>query len=326
MATTRTSPRRPAPGARRSGPKPDRSGGRTRRRSWLWRYRRVLFLFGVLGATALAGLVYVVFQVPLPAPPDLSQTTFLSDVNGQRLAVLHGDQNRVSVRLDQVPEVVQQAVVATEDRNFFRHSGVDPVGLARATWTDVRNRSKSQGGSTITQQYVKNTYVGRERSFVRKLKEAVISVKLERKLGKKQILERYLNTIYFGRGAYGVQAASQAYYGKDVGQLGLRGARHLAGLIRSPQRADATRAPGEAARRRHLTLAAMQRDHYVTAAQAADVERIPFGEYVQDRSAVPTQETQVASRDKGTQYFVEYVRRYLVARYGNETVLRGGLR
>ena len=327
MATTRTSSRRPASSSRRSGrPGGGRPEARNRRRSWLWRYRRVLFLFAVLGATALAGLVYVVFQVPLPSPPDLSQTTFLSDANGQQLAVLHGNENRVSVGLDQVPPVVQQAVVATEDRKFFRHSGVDPVGLVRATWADVRNRNKAQGGSTITQQYVKNTYVGRERSFVRKLKEAVISVKLERKLGKKQILERYLNTIYFGRGAYGVQAASQAYYGKDVGQLGLREAVYLAGLIRAPQRADAITHPDEAARRRDVTLRAMQRDRYITAAQAAGVAGTPFGEYVIDRSAVPTMQTQIAAGDKGTQYFVEYVRRYLVGRYGEKAVLGGGLR
>src|SRR5207248_9052445 len=124
-----------------------------------------------------------------------------------------------------------------------------------------------QGGCTITQQYGKNTYVGRERSIWRKLKEAVISVKLERKLSKSEVLERYLNTIYWGRGAYGVQAASQAYFGGDVGQLGLQEASYLAGMIRSPQAADAAAAPDRAAARRRHTLDAMVRARNITPAQ-----------------------------------------------------------
>src|SRR6202035_5829381 len=105
-------------------------------------------------------------------------------------------QNRVPVRLDQVPQVVIDAVVSTEDRHFFAHGGVDPIGLARATVADLRGASL-QAGSTITQQYVKNAFVGRQRSLVRKLREAVLAVKLERKYTKGQILERYLNIIYF---------------------------------------------------------------------------------------------------------------------------------
>ena len=117
--------------------------------------------------------------------------------------------------------MVVDAVIATEDKGFFRHGGIDPLGILRATWSDLWGHSL-QGGSTLTQQYVKNVYLGKERTFARKVKEASLAVKLERQLTKRQILERYLNTIYLGRGAYGVEAAAQAYFGKDVGELGLR--------------------------------------------------------------------------------------------------------
>ena len=109
------------------------------------------------------------------------------------------------------------------------------------SWADLRHHSRAQGGSSITQQYVKNVYVGRQRTFMRKIKEAIIAIKLERKYSKRQILERYLNTIYFGRGAYGVEAAAKTWFGKDVGQLGLPEASYLAGLIRGPETADVGR-------------------------------------------------------------------------------------
>ena len=331
MSPTRTSTR-PAP-ARRAKPQPRKgtTKGRPRRRSWIWRYRRVLFLFGFLVATALAGLLFVLFQAPLPAAPSLAtlnQTTFLTDANGERLATFHGTENRTVVTLDQVPPIVRQAIVAVEDRNFYRHSGVDPVGITRALIHDLRARSVEQGGSTITQQYVKNYYVGRERSAWRKIREAVISVKLERRLSKDEILERYLNTIYFGRGAYGVQAAAQAYFGKDVGQLGLPEAAYLAGVVRSPQTSDPAVNPELALQRRRLTLSSMERERYITAAQRREVLAMPLygeGGYVLPRAA-PSRETSVTLAGKGTEYFVEYVRQYLIGRYGEKAVYGGGLR
>src|SRR5581483_7745455 len=162
------------------------SATKRRRRSWFWRYRRLLFLAGLLVFTALAGAAYILTRVPLPPERPQAQTTFLTDVNGARLATLTGGVDRVYVPLSQVPEVVQDAVVATEDRGFFSHSGVDPVGIARATIADLRGHSL-QGGSTITQQYVKNVYVGNERTLSRKIKEAALAVKLERKYSKHQI-------------------------------------------------------------------------------------------------------------------------------------------
>ena len=295
-----------------------------KRRSWLWRYRRVLFLFGLLGATAIGGIAYVIAQVPLPRDAPLAQTTILTDASGAQLAVLHGDENRLPVKLTQVPKVLQDAVIAAEDRKFYSHSGVDPVGILRATWADLRHGSTVQGGSSITQQYVKNTYTGQQRTFGRKIREAVIAMKLERKYNKHQILERYLNTIYFGRGAYGVQAAAHAYFDKDVSAIGLPEAAFLAGLIRGPEEADPARssqAATIAGDRRSEVLQAMVATHAITSTQRVEADNVPI-----DTRPAQRKEATVTGANYGTQYFADYVRRQLVQTYGEDAVLRGGLR
>ncbi|HEV7886577.1 MAG TPA: biosynthetic peptidoglycan transglycosylase, partial [Acidimicrobiales bacterium] len=285
--------------------------------SRIWRYRRLLFLAGLLVATAGAGAAYLLVRVPLPPERQQAQTTFLTDATGARLATLSNGVNRVYVPLKQVPPVMVDAVLATEDKTFFDHGGIDPVGIARATLADVRGTGSLQGGSTITQQYVKNVYLGRERTLARKLKEAALAVKLERKLSKEQILERYLNTVYFGRGAYGVQAASSTYFGKDVQGLGLREASYLAGLIRSPVDADALRNPEAANQRRDRTLRAMVRAGLLPEADRARVAAEPVEGYVVERGkAEPT----FAMAEKGTQYFADYVRQQLLTRYSEATV------
>ncbi|HZI39586.1 MAG TPA: transglycosylase domain-containing protein, partial [Acidimicrobiia bacterium] len=293
-----------------------------RRRRVLWRYRRLLYLLGLFLGAAVGGAAYLLVRVPLPPEQEQAQTTILTDVNGTRLAGLAGDTNRVNVALDQVPQVLIDAVVAVEDKSFFEHRGVDPIGVVRAAWNDVRGKAL-QGGSTITQQYVKNSFLGRERTVARKIKEAALAVKLERKLDKREILERYLNTIYFGRGAYGVQAAARAWFGKDVGDVSLREAAFLAALIRAPVRGDPERNPDMATARRDRALRAMQDAGRITAAQRRDVERQPVGSYVTSKEKAAST---FAMPEKGTQYFVEHVRQLLVARYGEATVLGGGLR
>ncbi|HET7487899.1 MAG TPA: transglycosylase domain-containing protein [Acidimicrobiales bacterium] len=301
---------------------PSRPRRRAARRSWVWRYRRLLFLAVLLGFTGLAGSAYLLVRVPLPPEVPQSQTTLILDAKGARLASLDSGENRVSVHLDQVPKVVVDAVLAAEDREFYRHAGINPVSIARATLADARGHH-IQGGSTITQQYVKNVYLTRERTIWRKLKEAVLAVKLERRYGKDEILERYLNTIYLGRGAYGVQAASRSYFGKDVKDIGLREAAYLAGLIRSPELGDAARAPEVAAARRERVLVAMERAGSISGKQRRAVEAEPLAGYVVPRGQA---ETTFARPDKGTQYFVEYVRRQLEATYGRTALYEGGLR
>jgi membrane peptidoglycan carboxypeptidase len=322
-------PRRPAPPARRkpaARPRPAPGRGRSRkdarRPSWFWRYRRLLFLLGFLFVTGVAGFAYLLLLAPLPPPTVQGQTTFITDASGNRLATIDNGQNRIPVSLKKVPPVVVRAILDTEDHAYYQHGALDPIGIMRAAWSDVRGRSL-QGGSTIAQQYVKQVYVGTQRTFLRKIREAAAAVRLERELTKDQILERYLNTIYFGRGAYGIEAASEVYFGKDVSQLGLREGAYLAGLIRSPVTADAITAPAAADRRRNITLDEMVRYHDITPARRAQVEAQPVASYV----ISPKQEApQVVDTSIGTQYFVDYVRRVLIQRFGLATVEAGGLR
>ncbi len=177
-------------------------------------------------------------------------------------------EDRELVTYDQIPPVLIQAVIATEDKDFFEHEGVDPYGIARALYQDIRYGGTLQGGSTITQQYVKNSFLTPERTISRKVREATLSIKLEREVEKQEILLDYLNLIYFGRGAYGIGAASQAYFGKNPEELSLADSAYLAGLIRAPETADARDNPEEAKRRRSAVLRRMLEDGYITELEA----------------------------------------------------------
>jgi penicillin-binding protein 1A len=294
-----------------------------RRRSWFWRHRKALFLVGLVAVAGSAGLAYRVVVTPLPKEAMLAQTTILTDVHGTKLAELSNGQNRVDVTIDKVPPIVIDAVVATEDRGFFHHGAVDPLGIVRAVIADARGHSL-QGGSTITQQYVKNAFLTQKRTLSRKFTEAVLAIKLERKYSKRQILERYLNTIYWGRGAYGVEAAARAYFGKDVGALGVGEASYLAGIISSPELADPYRNLRVATARRDRTLDDLVATHHLTEAEAASAKAVPITTLVKQnaQAANPT----VTNPQDGTEYFVGDVTSELIRRYGEGEALAGGLR
>jgi membrane peptidoglycan carboxypeptidase len=256
------------PGAQHIRARRDADSGKrpkAKRRNILWRWRRVFFLIGLLGMAAMAAGVAMIAQVELPALEALQQTTFICDSlvpenecnSHTAMATISPDEARENVRLDDVPEVVQDAVVAAEDRDFWRHQGLDPVGIGRALYHDLRAGGASQGGSTITQQFVKNRFLTHEQTLTRKLNEAVLAIKVEQEMSKEQILEGYLNSIYLGRNAYGIQAASEAYFGKPIAQVNLAEAAYLAGLIRAPELADCERQLEEAIRRRQTVLDAM---------------------------------------------------------------------
>ena len=203
---------------------------------WLPSWKLVLSL-GLLGAgVAALALAYLVSTTPIPAPNEvaMSNATVVFYADGKREVGRIGDFNRVEVPLTEIPLTVQQAVLAAEDRDFYAHGGFSITGIGRALLNNVVDGS-SQGGSTITQQYTKNAYLTSERSWKRKLKELVLSIKLETSSSKDEILANYLNMVYFGRGAYGVQAASRAYFGKDIQLLNTREAAFLAALLKSPE-------------------------------------------------------------------------------------------
>jgi penicillin-binding protein 1A len=326
---------------RRRAPHPNDLKPNGKRRSVLWRWRRGLFLLGLLFVAGIAAAGYSLAQIELPPERIQAQTSFIcaADVtsncnDSNAIASLHGEQDRVNVTLDQVPQVMVDAVLAAEDRTFFDHGGVDPWGTARALWADLRNRGATQGGSTITQQYVKNVYLTSERTFTRKIKEAVLSIKLEQEFTKQQILERYLNTVYFGRGAYGIGAAVRTYFGHELGKVTLSEAAYLAGLIRSPETADGAKSEqmNQAIARRRLVLQGMLETKKIDQAQFDAADKTPFvaGEAGDPNATIlvrpPDQKGfgPVARADIGTEYFRDYVVQQLKQHGLDEAKLFGG--
>ena len=188
----------------------------------------------------------------------LPETTFLYAADGTLITRLHAGEDRVVVGARRIPEVVRNAVVAIEDQRFYDHRGVDLRALLRAAYIDAARGEIVQGGSTITQQLVKNVYVGGEESVTRKVQEAYLAWQLEQKLTKEQILTRYLNTVYFGNGAYGVQAAAETYFDKSPMDLTLTESALLAGLIAAPVTYDPVTHPSRARWRRNKVLFAMR--------------------------------------------------------------------
>ncbi len=192
---------------------------------------------GVLACFLLGVIAFAVLynRVSVPNPNQLvtanASVVYWSD--GKTELGRFGEVNRRSIPLSEMPDTLQKAVLAAEDRTFYQNHGVSPKGIARAAWVALKGGSK-QGGSTITQQYVKNYFLTQDRTITRKAKEFIISLKIERKESKDQILENYLNTIYFGRGAYGVETASRAYFGVPANKLTLSQSALLAAIIRSP--------------------------------------------------------------------------------------------
>jgi membrane peptidoglycan carboxypeptidase len=211
------------------------------------------------------------FLIPAPTPRDLSlsQIATVDYANGQRLATIRPDgaQNRIDVPLSRVPPVVREAVLAAEDRSFYSNPGFDLSGIARAAWNQLHGING--GGSTITQQYIKNATGNDQHTLWRKYKELIGATKISREYSKDRILDGYLNTIYFGRGAYGIQAAAHAYFGFNAGQLTLAQGALLAGLIQSPARWDPANNPRQAHARWNYVVDGMLAQHWITPAQRA---------------------------------------------------------
>jgi len=188
--------------------------------------------FSFVAGVFVFGFAYFTVSIPDPNAYVNSQSTIIQYADGSEIGRI-GSENRTVVTLAEIPVQVRNAVMAAEDRGFYSNRAFSPTGIARAVWNNVRGGSL-QGGSTITQQYAKTAFLTPERSIQRKIKELVIAIKLENQFTKDQILENYLNTIYFGRGSYGVQTASQVYFGTNVDQLTTAQSAVLASILRSP--------------------------------------------------------------------------------------------
>jgi penicillin-binding protein 1A len=233
------------------------------------------------------------------------------------LAVLRGSQSRVLVQSNQISPWMKQAIVATEDKRFYEHRGIDIRGMGRAFWADIRNNAAVQGGSTITQQFVKNQLTGSQRSITRKLKEAALAWQLEQRWSKDKILTAYLNTIYFGNGAYGVERAARTYFGHDALKLTPPQAALLAGIPQDPSLYDPVAHPRAAKARRTVVLRLMLQQGVIG---IADYRR-----YV--KAPMPRPQSVHLSGVMGqAPYFGEYVKQQLIRKLGAKRVFGSGFR
>jgi penicillin-binding protein 1A len=285
-------------------------------------------------ATIVGSLIFLPLPATLPTPK-LTVTSIPSvvlDSQGTQIATFREFEQQLPIKQSDIPTVLKQAVIASEDRNFYHHGGVDPRGSLRALIADLRGKGYVQGGSTIAQQYVKNAYTGAKRTLSRKLKEAILASQLARSMPKEEILFKYLDSIYFGDGAYGVGAASETYFHKPVNQLNAGEAALLAGLIPAPSRYEPRANEVLAEERRQTVLKKMLEQGYLTQAEhdywrvaqvypADKVNLLPKG--------APATLVFPAQQDPVTYpYFVDYVRRWLELdpRIGPTLLYRGGLR
>ena len=293
----------------------------------LWVYTEVCFLFLLLiGLTAVGSAFYSVLKM-LPSSADIAsyeptEATKIFSSDGILLADIY-EENREVVPIGDIPKDLQNATVAIEDERFFKHPGVDLQGIARAIYQNFRRGRLAQGGSTLTQQLARNIYLSREKSFSRKLKEIMLALELERNFSKEQILELYMNQVYYGSGAYGVQTAATVYFGKDVKDLTLGESALLAGLPQKPssyspyEDMERYQNMSHAINRRNIVLNHMAHLGYITPDQRdeAKTEKVHL----------------VGLRPSGlSQYkapwFVTYVIKELTSKYGADLVYRGGLR
>ncbi|MQB01284.1 MAG: PBP1A family penicillin-binding protein [Actinobacteria bacterium] len=279
--------------------------------------RRRIVRYGVLtilliGSAILANIIiqYAFANIPLPKNVELASSSEVYDADGKLIATYSDEITRFLIDTHKLPDHVRQAVVAAEDRDFFEHEGVSVRGLARAAWQNVSAGGIKQGGSTITQQYVKNAVLrDSSRTVERKLKELILAIKLERRYTKGEILDMYLNTVYFGRGAYGIEAASRAYFNKHASKLSVGQAAYLAGIIPSPQRYQVDTDREAAQARRDYVVRTMLKERFINARQAKRASK---------RKIKVTDINIHNPKEQKAAYFLEWVRKaYLYPKYGD---------
>jgi penicillin-binding protein 1A len=295
--------------------------GRGRRRIRKLRLLVLLLILVVLGTASFSyGLITAVAsQIPNcdpgQVPHEVDGHIYASD-DHTILATLRGSESRILLDTDQVAPIMQQAIVAMEDKRFYEHNGVDLRGIARAVWADFTNKGVVQGGSTITQQFVKNSCVTTARTISRKLKEAALAWQLEQRWPKLKILTAYLNTIYFGNGAYGIQRAAQTYFNTTAARLTLPQAALLAGIPADPTRFDPVTNPTAAKQRRNDVLAAMLAQREISTADYRRAARAPLPK---------PSDVRLPGIQGPAPYFVNYVKQQLIEKYGTRRVFGGGL-
>lgn len=297
-------PRRRAKKAKKAGP--------------LRRIRLFIALCLVVFAGLGFGYIFAAYQ-SLPAVgnnmrPAVSSQVF--DSHGRLITTLHSDQNRLPIDINKVPQNLQNAFIAAEDNRFYEHIGIDPIGIFRAIFANLTNRGIAQGGSTITQQLAKNAFLSQEQTLKRKMQEAMLALEIEHKYSKKEILEMYMNQIYFGQGAYGIQTAAKTYFNKDVNELTLTQCAMLAGLPKSPNYYSPFNNLNEAKKRKNVVLDQMVKYGYVSAAEAEDAKNQDLG---LSKSHQSKEADEYAS-------FIDYVSQQVAKKYGDDALYKEGLK
>ncbi|MFH1149071.1 MAG: PBP1A family penicillin-binding protein [Actinomycetota bacterium] len=277
----------------------------------------------VLGfAIAIGGLIGWFYSgIGLPDLASLheykaAQNSKVFAADGTLLCELYGDQNREIISLQEMPESFRNAVIATEDRDFYGHRGVDWKGVIRALWANVVQGTVVEGGSTITQQYVKNAYVGPKRTLWRKIQEAHLAYQLEQKYSKNKILEMYLNDAYFGNGCYGVFTAARRYFGKTPAELTLAQSAMLTGVLAAPSYYDPYSRPQEVQEKRNNVLRKMHNAGYINRTEMDAALNTPM-------DVAPKNQVYVTRR---APYFCDYITALVRRKYGDQQAFRGGLR
>jgi len=288
-------------------------------RSMQQRRSLLLTLFLMLFAALIGGVAgFIIFSIwDLPEINQLEQykpsiTSRVYSDNNKLIAEFYLE-NRTPVVFTDVPDMLVKALIATEDNKFYTHHGIDPRGIARALYRNVRARKVLEGGSTLTQQLAKVLFLNPERSYSRKLKEMVLALRIEQRYTKQEILSLYLNQIYFGSGAYGVEAAARIYFGKGAKDLNLAECALLAGLPRTPKYYSPFKSPQSALGRRAYVLNRMAATGVISRAQAEEAKKAPL----------PLQASVKAGGS--APYFVEYVRQKVEERFGSSILYSGGL-
>ena len=271
----------------------------------------------VLGAGAGLGFLTASFQTLPQLGSELQQaaSSQFFDSRGNLIGTTASVENRLPVQLDKVPGNLQNAFLAAEDVRFYQHHGIDPRGILRAVWTNITNQGVAEGGSTITQQLAKNALLTQERTLKRKIQEAFLALQLERQYSKKEILEMYLNQIYFGQGAYGVESASLVYFDKHVDKLSLAECAMLAGLPKSPNYYSPFNNIKAAKERQEIVLDQMAKYNLISPSEAAKAkaEKIVLATGQKKKTGV-------------LDYFLDYVTQQLVDKYGADAVYKEGMK
>lgn len=282
---------------------------------------RILVVIAVVLAVMIVGVGCGFLTATLNTKQDLEDvrpaaSSQIYDINGNELANVHAEQNRVPVKISQVPEHLKDAFIAVEDVRFYDHSGVDPKGIMRAVFANITNKGVAEGGSTITQQLAKNAYLTQDRTYKRKIQEVFLALQLERKYTKDEILELYLNQIYFGQGAYGVQAAARTYFGKDVKDLDLNECAMLAGIPKSPNYFSPLNNLQAAQERKAVVLDQMAKYGYISSSTAAKTKA----------ESLKLVKPQKQETNGLAAYFIDYVTQQMIEKYGADAVYQEGLK